>query len=137
MPDPPSPKLRAVDVKADGDTVVARIVGPIIESNRAEVILDVVGQAIKDAGSGLRFLVLDFGEVTYINSSGIGACMQLATWAKANGTVPVLYRPSEEVTEILVRCKADRLYRIARDCDEMAAIVSVGGEPWGQSLNSE
>ena len=128
MPDSPSPGLRAVDIKADGDTVVAKIVGPVIESNRAEVILDVVGRTIKDAGSGLRFLVLDFEEVTFINSSGIGACIQVATWAKANGTVPVLFRPSEEVVEILVRCKADRLYRIAKDCDEMAAIVATGSE---------
>jgi anti-anti-sigma regulatory factor len=124
MPESPTPGLRAVVIKADGDTVVARIVGPVIESNRADVILDVVGRTIKDAGSGLRFLVLDFEEVTFINSSGIGACMQVASWAKANGTVPVLFRPCDDVVEILVRCKADKVYRIAKDCDEMAAIVS-------------
>ena len=105
MPDSPTPGLRAVDIKADGDTIVARIVGPVIESNRAEVILDVIGRTIKDAGSGLRFLVLDFDDVTFINSSGIGACMQVASWAKANGTVPVLFRPCEEVVEFRRRTK--------------------------------
>jgi len=124
MPEPSTPGLRAVDIKADGDTVVARIVGPVIESNRAEVILDVVGRTIEDAGDGLRFLVLDFDDVTFINSTGIGACMQVAMWAKANGAVPVLFRPRDEVVEIFARCKADKLYRIARDCDEMTAIVA-------------
>ena len=125
MPDSPKPRLRAVEVKSEGDTVLARIVGPVIESNRAEVILDVVGRTIKDAGKDLRFLVLDFDEVTFINSSGIGACMQVALWAESSGAVAVLYRPCEEVAEILTRCKADKLYRVARTCDELAAIVSV------------
>jgi hypothetical protein len=45
-------------------------------------------------------------------------------WAKANGTVPVLYRPREAVVEILTKCKADKMYRMAMGCDDLAAIVA-------------
>jgi anti-anti-sigma factor len=123
MPDPPTPKLRAIDIKADGDTMVARVVGSVIESNRAEAILDTVTQALADTGGDLRFLVLDFGEVSFINSSGIGACMQLANRAQAAGAQPILYRPSEEVIEILTRCKADQVYRVAASTDDLATIL--------------
>ncbi|MHC4079863.1 MAG: STAS domain-containing protein [Planctomycetota bacterium] len=117
-------QLRAVEIKADGDMIAAKIVGPIIEANRAQVILDDVGRAIDEAGSGLRFMVLDFDEVTFINSTGIGTCLELGTRAKAKAALPILYRLTKDVTEILTRCKADTIYTIVQSQDELAKVLA-------------
>jgi anti-anti-sigma regulatory factor len=95
----PARQPRAVEIKADGDTIAAKIIGPVIEANRAQVILDDVGKAIDDAGSGLRFMVLDFDEVTFINSTGIGTCLELGARAKAQAARPILYRLTSDVNE--------------------------------------
>ncbi|MHC4219472.1 MAG: STAS domain-containing protein [Planctomycetota bacterium] len=124
MPDPqPRQQLRAVDIKTEGDMLAARIVGSVIESNRAQVILDAVTRAMDGLGSDLRFMVIDFDEVTFINSTGIGACLQLATKAKAGGAVPIAYRPTEDVTEIFTRCKVDSVFRMVQTTDELARIL--------------
>ena len=115
---------RAVEIKAEGDTIAAKIIGPVIEANRAQVILDDVGRAIDDAGSGLRFLVLDFDEVTFINSTGIGMCLQLGTRARAKAAHPILYRLTRDVNEILTRCKVDAVYTIVQSQAELAKLLS-------------
>ena len=50
MSDTPSARQpRAVDIKIERDTIAAKIVGPVVEANRAQVILDDVGRAMEDA----------------------------------------------------------------------------------------
>jgi anti-anti-sigma factor len=113
-----------VEIKAEGDTVAVKIVGPVIEANRAQMILDDVGRALEAAGSGLRFMVLDFAEVTFINSTGIGICFQLGNRAKAQGALPVLYRLTQDVNEIFTRCRADAVYTIVQTKDELARLLA-------------
>ena len=69
----PGQQLRVADITTDARTVTARIIGPVIEQNRAAAILDTVKKAIQEAGEALTGLVLDFEDVTFITSSGIGA----------------------------------------------------------------
>ena len=121
---PPARQPRAVEIKADGDMIAAKIIGPVIEANRAQIILDDVGKAIDDAGSGLRFMVLDFDEVTFINSTGIGTCLQLGARVKAQAARPILYRLTSDVNEILTRCKVDSIYTIVQSQAELAKILA-------------
>ncbi|MHC4275457.1 MAG: STAS domain-containing protein [Planctomycetota bacterium] len=120
----PTRQPRAVEIKAEGDMIAAKIIGPVIEANRAQVIVEDVGKAIDDAGTGLRFMVLDFDEVNFVNSTGIGACLELGTRAKAKGALPVLYRLTSDVTEILLRCKVDSIYTIVQTQDELAKVLA-------------
>ncbi len=125
MPDPrPTRQPHAVEIKTEGDTVAAKIVGPVIEANRAQLILDAVGKAMEEIGSEFRFMVLDFDEITFINSTGIGMCIQLATRAKAKGARPILYRPTSDVHEIFTRCRVDAVYTIVKTTDELANILA-------------
>jgi anti-anti-sigma regulatory factor len=120
----PTRQPRAVEIKAEGDMIAAKIIGPVIEANRAQIIVEDVGKAIDDAASGLRFVVLDFDEVTFVNSTGIGACLELGTRAKAKGALPVIYRLTDDVTEILTRCKVDSIYTFVQSQDELAKVLS-------------
>jgi anti-anti-sigma factor len=130
MTDAPSTRQpRAVDIKAEGDMLAARIVGPVIEANRARIIMDDVGQAIEQAGSGLRFMVLDFEEVTFINSTGIGVCLQLGNRARAQGARPILYRLTADVNEIFTRCRVDAVYTIVQTTDELTKLLQETDEP--------
>jgi anti-anti-sigma regulatory factor len=120
----PARQPHAVEIKTEGDTMAARMVGPVIEANRAQVVLDTVGKAMDEMGTGLRFMVLDFDEITFINSTGIGMCLQLGTRAKALGARPILFFNDTATTEIYTRCRADTVYTIVRTEDELAKVLA-------------
>ena len=75
----PTPQLRAVDVTTGHGVVAAKIVDGAVEAHRAAVILDTVRMAIDEYAGDLRFVVLDFGDVDFINSSGVAAMLELAS----------------------------------------------------------
>jgi anti-anti-sigma factor len=124
MPEPhPTPQLRAVDVTSGHGVVAAKIVDGSVEAHRAAVILVTVGKAIDEYPGALRFVVLDLGEVDFINSSGIAAMMELAGMVKQKGAQPVIYRPTPNVVKILTLVKADHIYTFVHTADELAKVL--------------
>jgi anti-anti-sigma factor len=119
----PTPQLRAVDVTSDHGVVAAKIVDGVVEAHRAAVILDTVGKAIDEYAGDLRFVVLDFGDVDFINSSGIGAIIELAGVVSQKGAQPILYRPADNVVEILKMMKVDRIYSFVHTVAELASVL--------------
>lgn len=104
-----------------GGTVTATVVGPVIEEHRGEAILDTVRGALEEAGESLIAFVLDLGDVSFINSSGLGVCMQLQKDAASRGAKTVIYRPSDSVFDVLRRAKMTRVFTIARTPAELTA----------------
>ena len=124
MPEPqPIPQLRAVDVTSGHGVVAAKIVDGSVEARRAAVILATVGKAIDEYPDALRFVVLDVGEVDFINSSGVAALLELAGVVKQKGAQPVIYRPTPNVLKILKLVRADRLYTFVATADELAKVL--------------
>ncbi len=121
MPDP-LPDL--VDVSSDGGVVTARIVSTTFEERQAMGILEAVKVAMDEAGDGLRYVVLDFGEVNFINSSGLAACIELRNGADAQGARTIVYRPKDEVNEVFRMVRVDRLYTFAHSAEELEKLVS-------------
>jgi anti-anti-sigma factor len=113
-----------VDVTSGHGVVVAKIIDGAVEAHRAAVILDTVRQAIDQHADDLKFVVLDFGQVDFINSSGVAACLELADDVKHKGAQPIIYRPTDNVVEILRLVKADRIYTVVRTVDELAKVLA-------------
>ncbi len=113
-----------VVVTIDGGVVTARISEQNVEEHEASMILKTVRAAIEQAGDELRAVVLDFGEVAFINSSGLAACIELRNGAAAHDARTILYRPKDDVSDLFRMVKIDRLYAFARDAEELRELVA-------------
>ncbi len=113
-----------VDVTTEGGVITARICQPNVEEHEASIILERLRAAMEQTGSELQAVVLDFGEVTFINSSGLAACIEVRNGAAAQGARTILYRPREDVSNLFRMVKVDRLYAFAQDEKELQELVS-------------
>ncbi len=118
----PSPALHAADVSVEGGVVTAKIIGPAVEEHRASALLDAVGQALDGAGS-VRALIFDFNDVSFINSSGLGAVIHLRNKAHAAGARAVAYLPNPSLVDIFKRSALDRSVEIVTTRKELAKLL--------------
>lgn len=88
------------------------------------MILKHVRAAMDRVGDGLQAVVLDFGEVAFINSSGLAACIEVRNGAAAHGARTIVYRPRDDVSDLFHMVKVDRLYVFAHDARQLQALVS-------------
>ena len=120
----PDPNAEYVDVTTDGGVVTARITESNVEEQAASIILNTVRDAMNHPGLDLQAVVLDFGEVVFINSSGLAACIELRNAAAAQDARTIVYRPRNDVSDLFRLVKLDRLYSFAHDAKELDELVS-------------
>lgn len=127
MADPPtSSQVHAVEVTIRDGVVTGRLVCTAIEANRGRAIVDAVRAAEKKAGKDLRAVVLDFGEVNFVNSSGIASLIELRNDAEARGVTMIAFRPNDELLQVFHKMKLDRLYTVALDEGELKDALKQG-----------
>ena len=117
-------KPRAVEITTEGGVVMATIVGPVIEAHRADAIRTTLGPAMEDLGGQLKCLVLDLGEVNFVNSSGIGICIEMANAARRLGARTLAYCPDENVLDTFRRVRADHLIRFATTANGLEQMLA-------------
>ena len=113
-----------MDVTIDGGVITARICNPNVEEREASIILDRLRSAMEQTGSDLQAVVLDFGDVAFINSSGLAACIEVRNSAAAQGARTILYRPKDDISNLFRMVKVDSLYAFAKDARELQELVS-------------
>ena len=104
----------SIDVRwrRDGEVVVASVSGRI-DSTGSEEFRKLLDEGIE---SGDRRLVLDFGDVGYINSSGLRVCLKLAK--RFGGSRFAVCGLSGAVGEIFSISGFDKMVRIHSTCEE-------------------
>lgn len=107
----PSRQIHVVDISVNEGVVTARVVGPVIEAHRAEALTSAVRDALDQHADGLKSLVLDFEEVTFVNSTGLAACLTLARLAREAGAEAIASNVAAPVAETFRMIKGDRLIR--------------------------
>lgn len=91
------------------------ITGPRIEATLSE--------AIRRAGRSLRGVVLDLGDVDFMNSTGLAVCIDAAKQARDRGFAVATCGLRSDVAKIFELMKVDRL--IPPHPDTKAAIAGV------------
>ncbi|MHC4219471.1 MAG: STAS domain-containing protein [Planctomycetota bacterium] len=119
----PQPTANFVEISADAGVVTAKIVAPSVEERPANVILARTKAAMDQLGDGLTDVVLDFGGVEFINSSGLAACIELRNGAASQGARTILYQPKEKVFQVFTMVKVDRLFTTVRTPEELRGLV--------------
>lgn len=120
----PEPAAGVADVSTSGGIITVKITSHAIEEREAHAIMVPVKEAIAQTGDALRFVVLDLGEVNFINSSGLAACIELRSEADAVGARTIVYRPKDEVNQVFKMVRVDRLYVFAHSEDELDRLIS-------------
>ncbi len=102
--------------------LTARLVGPSIGQREGEVIAGMIEVKLADE-LPVAFVVLDFTEVSFINSAGIGACVSIHTRARKGNAVVVLYAMQEGIGEVFKMTRLDKIFKIADSPKRLAKII--------------
>lgn len=108
----PIPELQIDEEKSASESLF-RCVGRITSSTSHQL-----REALSGAMAQKRNIVLDLSEVSYMDSSGLGALVGVWASAKRNGCEIKLVSLSQRVKELLRLTSLDKLFAASRFPDE-------------------
>jgi anti-anti-sigma factor len=74
---------------------------------------------------GVNIIKVDFQEVSFVNSSAIGALIASLKMVRAKGGEMFLYSLNDQVKMIFELTKMDQIFKISYDRTELAGEISV------------
>jgi anti-anti-sigma factor len=120
----PEPTDSFVEVTSDGGVVTARIVASSVEENAGHAMLIRTQEVMDQVGGGLTDVVLDFGGVEFINSSGLGVCFELHNDVASRGARVILYQPTSAVMQLFMMVNVESLFTIVHTNEELRSLVA-------------
>jgi len=81
------------------------------------------------AGREFRSAIIDFKNVTYINSAGLGAVFKLLEHARKAGAKVVLSRPNPTIARLLETVNLPALAAVAGSLQEARGMAGIAAEP--------
>jgi len=95
--------------RTDGDVVIVRPEGKIMGGDETSALCDTLRQLMNE---GTLKIIMDFSEITWINSAGIGVIMGCFTTIKRLGGNMKFSGPSEKVKYYLQITKLNTVFEI-------------------------
>jgi anti-anti-sigma factor len=111
------------ELRHDGGVLTAVLVGPSVGGREAPIISRMVQDCIQEHAAELRFVVLDFSNISFVNSSGLGACIEIHNLARTHGTPVVLYGMREDLRNLFKITRLDKLFKVVDDEGKLAKLV--------------
>jgi anti-sigma B factor antagonist len=96
-----------------GDTIVIRVRGQLLAGNRQELKHTVLDEIER----GERRFRIDFGQASFIDSSGLGVLVSLEKAVRAQGGALRLANLNEELRTLFTLTKLDLLFQLRDDDD--------------------
>ena len=115
-----------VDVTEQAGVVTARFLTATVGERDATSMAPAVHDAMEPLGQSLRWLVIDFSQVTFLNSYGLGMCIDLSRRAEAQAGQTALIGLSQELRDLLHVVKVERLFSIVDDEADLKTLVARG-----------
>jgi anti-sigma B factor antagonist len=101
-----------VDVAVANGTMTASIVGPRIGEREASVVAIAINNKLKEYGSKVDNLVLDFSDIQFISSLGLGMCIDVRNTAEKCNANTSIVGLTHHLTELFEMMRLDRLFQI-------------------------
>lgn len=98
-----------INIVTEGEFVVADLTGDFVASTAEQF----KTQMTKLMDKGFLHVILDLGKVTFMDSSGLGACMAVHKAFREKGGGVVCAKPSEAVAKIFRVTRADQKLAVA------------------------
>lgn len=110
-----------VSIDSTSDIVVIRIAGDFLSDNDQAAFRGQIHDLVK---KGSRLFLVDLGDVTYINSCGLGSLVGAYTTAKKAGGDVQLARAGSHVTELLATTRLDKVFKLHPTFEQARAHLS-------------
>ena len=101
-----------VDVSFRNGTLNACLVGPRIGEREATIVANAVNAKIKEYDDKVTSLVLDFSEVQFVSSLGLGMCIDVRNTAENCNAKTVIVGLTNHLKELFEMMRLDRLFKI-------------------------
>jgi anti-sigma B factor antagonist len=106
------------------DVLSVRLVGPSVGGREAPILSKMIQGRINEVAGDLRYVVLDFSDVTFVNSSGLGACIEIHNLARSRKADVVLYGMREDLRTLFKITRLDKLFKVVDDEQKLEKLVS-------------
>lgn len=110
-------------IQTEGHVVTARLHGPNVGEREGGIILNRITAHVDQLSGPVKHIVLNFADVTFLNSAGIGSCIQIQNLAKKNGARTILYAVTADIQQVLKITRLDRLFKIADNEKQLAKLT--------------
>ena len=94
-------------------TVYATLIGPRIGEREAAIIANSINSKLNECGSKVSNLVLDFTEVQFISSLGLGMCIDVRNTAEQVQASTSIVGLTCHLKELFEMMRLDRLFTIS------------------------
>ncbi|MCA9291111.1 MAG: STAS domain-containing protein [Phycisphaerales bacterium] len=119
---PESKHTTFVRITEDAGLITAHVVGPSVGQREAPLVQDALADAISRSGR-IRFLVIDLSDVGFLNSMGLGMCIDARNRVAAVGGTTIISGVGEELHGLFKMTKTDRLFKIVTDRAKLAKLI--------------
>ena len=124
MPEAPTQQLFAdVNALPGVGALLVKLIGPQIGQREVPIITDLVRAGLDKQADSLKFLVLDFGSVTFMNSMGLGMCIDFRNRANKAGGKAIILGANKELGDLFKMVKLDKLYTFVKDTTELGKLI--------------
>jgi len=122
----PTPE-ECAELHVRGAALVVQILTPNVGSREGIVIARSVSDKLREVADMVRVVVLDFSEVDYVDSGGLGSVVTIRNEAKAiNDATAVIFGLRDDLLDLLKLVKLDRVFKIIKSVDELTSVISSG-----------
>ncbi len=109
-----SSEERFAEILIERGVLTARLTGPSVGQREGEVVAGMI-QARLEGPDAVNAVVLDFTDISFINSAGLGSCITVRNDAMPRGAEVVLYGMHASIRDIFTMTRLDKLFKIADD----------------------
>ena len=101
-----------VDISFSNGTMRASIVGPRIGEREASIVANAVNAKLKEYGKKVNKLVLDFSDIQFVSSLGLGMCIDVRNTAENCNASTSIVGLTCHLKELFELMRLDRLFEI-------------------------
>jgi anti-anti-sigma factor len=104
-----------VEFSNDGDALVATVFLANIGQRESKIIAMSVQDALGTSKPGLKYLVIDMGTVTFMNSMGIGMLIDARSRAAGMKMKTVLSNVGDDMLKLLKMVRLDKVFTLCQN----------------------
>lgn len=104
-----------VDITYHRGIVKAFVVGPRIGEREATIVANAINAKLKEYGKKVNSLVLDFSNVQFVSSLGLGMCIDVRNTAEQCQASTTISGLASYLQELFVMMRLDRLFVIEQE----------------------
>ncbi len=115
--------LLKIDIKEEDKYYLINLKG-IVDNNTYHTFIDMCTPLINKNN-----MIINFKELTYISSTGIGVILKLSSVSKKNDYCVILCHISDPIIQIIKLIKMDKFFIIENNIDDAIKLINTTGKP--------